>query len=245
MAHLRSTALLEQLKRDQLRLEPSKELQLLPDDLQLTFSVAAGYPGGAGFVEHKHMSLTDLAINNLQGRPRGQLTVTHRTGAPLPAWLTADYILGGSGLIHQVDIGKTYPELLRAQLLANNEAARRRERDFATQTLAHLPLLALELSLQQQQGFTAQGAAYVAALMTTGQRQVDGQVVVIRHLALARRPQAPVDVVANMYIIESQGSQAGIHILYRPCTQTLCNSFPAVRRCWRRLPHQASCRPVC
>ena len=221
------TALLEQLKRDQLRLEPSKELQLLPDDLQLTFSVAAGYPGGAGFVEHKHMSLTDLAINNLQGRPRGQLTVTHRTGAPLPAWLTADYILGGSGLIHQVDIGKTYPELLRAQLLADNEAARQRERDFATQTLAHLPLLALELSLQQQQGFTAQGAAYVAALMTTGQRQVDGQVVVIRHLALARRPQAPVDVVANMYIIESQGSQAGIHILYRPLYADALQQFPS------------------
>lgn len=40
--------------------------------------------------------------------------------------------------------------------------------------------------------------------------------MVIRHLALVRKPLAVPDVVANMYIIESESGQAGPHILYRP-----------------------------
>ncbi|MBO0494079.1 hypothetical protein [Pseudomonas sp. Marseille-Q1929] len=207
------TALLNQLKRDEMRLGKQAE-QLQPDDLLLTFHVAAGYPGGAGYVENVHMSLTDLAINNLQGRPRGQLTLAHRNGQPLPAWLTTDYILGSAGLIQQVDIGKTYPQMLRTRLLGDSDEERQRERRFAEQTVAQLPLLALESSLKQANGFTPQGAASVAAVV--GERQLDGQAIVIRHLALVRKPQATADVVTNMYIIEPENRQAGPHILYRP-----------------------------
>ncbi|MCS4251431.1 hypothetical protein [Pseudomonas sp. BIGb0164] len=221
------TALLNQLKRDQLRLEPNHTTPLLPEDLQLTFNVAAGYPGGAGFVDKVHMTLVDLAINNLQGQPRGRLTVTHRFGESLPAWLTSDYLLGSNGLIQRVDIGKTYPELLQTRLLADSEDARQRQRDFAAQTEAQLPLQALELSLRRQHGFTPQGAAYVAALMNTDQRQVDGQTIVIRHLALVRKPQVAADGVSNMYIIEPESAESGVHILYRPLYADALQQFPS------------------
>ena len=217
------TALLNQLQRDEVRLGnvppgQSQAAQFQPDELQLTFHVAAGYPGGAGYVEKVHMSLTDLAINNLQGRPRGQLTIAHQSGQPLPAWLSADYILGSAGLIQQVNIGQTYPEMLKARLLGDSDEARQREQRFAEQTVAQLPLLALESSLRQANGLTSRGAACVAALVRSqeSERQVDGQPIVIRQLALVRKPQAEADVVANMYIIEPESSQVGPHILYRP-----------------------------
>ncbi|KAF1020200.1 MAG: hypothetical protein GAK37_03608 [Pseudomonas sp.] len=227
------TALLKQLKRDESRFdkilpEHTRSAQFLPEDLQLTFSVAAGYPGGAGFVDKVRMSLTDLAIHNLHSQPGGQLSVVHRSGLPLPAWLTPDYINAGGGLIQHVNIGKVYPELLKTRLLGNSEDARQRERDFAAHTAAQLPLQALELSLKQERGFTPTGADYVAALLApaTEQRQVDGQAVVIRHLALVRKPGAAADVVANMYIIEADNGQTGPHILYRPLYADALQQFP-------------------
>ncbi|NWC78276.1 hypothetical protein HX823_29780 [Pseudomonas sp. P7759] len=217
------TALLNQLKQDEIRLgkvrpEQSQAAQFQPEDLQLTFHVAAGYPGGAGYVENVHMNLTDLAINNLQSQPRGQLTVAHQNGQPLPVWLTADYILGHAGLIQQVNIGKTYPELLKAKLLGDSDETRRREQRFAEQAIAQLPLLALESSLKRVNGFTPQGATYVAALVGSqeGERPTDGQAIVIRQLALVHKPEAAADTVADMYIIEPESGQAGPHILYRP-----------------------------
>ncbi len=222
-------ALLNQLLLDERRFDnvlpgQSRSAQFQPDDLQLTFHVAAGYPGGDGYVENVHMSLTDLAINNLQGRPSGQLSVAHRNAHPLPAWLTADYIQGSTGLIQQVNIGQAYPEMLKAHLLGDSEETRQREQRFAEQTRAHLPLLALESSLRQTNGFTPQGAAFVAALMGNhdGRCVVDGHPIVIRQLALLRKPHATADAVANMYLIEPENGHAGPHILYRPLyAQTL------------------------
>lgn len=210
--------LAEKLNSDAARLDQTQSLELAPDDLLLTFSVAVGYPGGAGYVEKVEMSLTDLAIRNLHAKPSGTFTITQRNGLPLPTWLTAQYIEGSDGPIQQADIGKTYPERLDTLLLGDHPKARQREQQFAEQAQVLLPMQALELSLRQEHGFTREGAAYVAALMgtTRDQRQVNGTAVVIRHLALVRKPQAVPDVVANMYIIESETGQAGPHILYRP-----------------------------
>lgn len=225
-------ALLQQLKRDEITFDKippdqSKAAHFHPDDLQLTFSVAVGYPGGAGFVEPVHMSLTDLAINNLLGQPRGQLSVQHRRSLPLPTWLTPDYIKGRNGLIEQVDIGKHYPELLDTQLLGDSDQARQRIVRFAQQTAVQLPLQALELSLKNQNGMTALGARYVTALMgeRAEDRVVEGQTIVIRHLSLLRKPQAAPDAVTNMYIIESEGVLTGPHILYRPLYAEALHAF--------------------
>lgn len=189
-----------------------------PDDVELTFLVTAGYPGTAGIVERVRMSLTELAIKNLAGLPSGQLSIAHRQGTALPAWLTADYIQGSDGLIQRVDIGKNYPMLLKEKLLGDTPQARERETQFVDQQSVQLPLQALELSLSGESGVTPQGARMVAALMqpSGADQNVDNKPVVIRHLSLLRSPDAHADVVSNMYLIEYQDVAGGPHLLYRP-----------------------------
>ncbi|WP_157832175.1 dermonecrotic toxin domain-containing protein [Pseudomonas sp. S09G 359] len=210
----------QQMKRDEVTLgqiaaDQSQADCFKPDDLELDFAVAAGYPGGAGIIEHRSLTLTELALKNLVGKPRGQATLRHRHAKPLPAWLTADYL---SALVQQVDIGKAYPALLRTLLLEDSAEARQRETWFADQLSVQLPLQALELALKPPHALSRKGVHLVAALMqpNASQREVDGQPVVIRALALLRKPEAGADAVNTMFIIEAQDTQVGPHLLYRP-----------------------------
>ncbi|PRA25784.1 dermonecrotic toxin domain-containing protein [Pseudomonas poae] len=211
-------ALLTAMKQQRQPLDASTIPAPDPDKVLLTFTQYAGYPGAPGIVDTVQMSLTELAVKNLIGRPGGTLTVKHSEGLALPDWLSADYISRRNGLIEQADIGKTYPDYLKQQLLADTPDARERERLFADQLRAQLPLQALELHLNNEAGVSAIGARYVAALVRTNgdRREVDGQPVVIRCLALLRKPEAKPDVVANMFIIEALDIRHGPHLLYRP-----------------------------
>ncbi|SEN16616.1 hypothetical protein SAMN04487857_1119 [Pseudomonas sp. ok272] len=184
-----------------------------PDDLQLTFTVAAGYPGTVGIIKHVSMSLSELAIHSLVARPSGQLRVTHRQGGVLPDWLTPDYITRSGGLIERVDIGQHYPDMLSEQLLGDTPEVREREVLFADQQAAQLPLLALELHLKQEAGLSRAGAQRVADLMHTDASHPD---TVIRRLLVLRSPDATPDVVSDMYIIEAIDPRSGPHLLYRP-----------------------------
>ena len=67
-----------------------------PDDVVLDFTIGAGYPGGAGIVEHVRLSLTELAVKNLAGKPSGTLEILAKGAQALPSWLTEDYVLGAS-----------------------------------------------------------------------------------------------------------------------------------------------------
>ncbi|MCF5060837.1 hypothetical protein GIW54_27295 [Pseudomonas proteolytica] len=200
-----------------------------PDEVMLTFTVAAGYPGGAGIVERLPISLTDLAIRNLAARPSGQVALTHRLAHTLPAWLTTDAVMGSDGLIERVDIGKHYPLLLKDALLSDSPEALRRERLFSEQQVLQLPLLALELSLKHELGISAEGARMVAALMQPdpSNQHVDQRPVVIRHLALLRSPNAAADKVENMYLIEYQNISPGPLLLYRPLYATSLQQYPS------------------
>ena len=108
-----------------------------PDEVVLDFAVAAGYPGGAGIIEHVRMSLTELALKNLAGKPKGTLTLFSKNATPLPSWLNADYLLGSTGLIQRVDIGTMYPQTIKNTLLSDTVDARRRETLF-TLSLIHI-----------------------------------------------------------------------------------------------------------
>ncbi|AIG00834.1 Uncharacterised protein [Pseudomonas fluorescens] len=222
-------ALLQTLQHDAVTFDsllpsPPSVAALHPDDLQLTFTLVAGYPGAVGIARHERMSLTDLAIDNLVSRPSGTATLSHRLGLPLPSWLTADYLMSAGGPIEKVDIGLHYPRALEQHLLGNSPEAQQRETLFGDQQAAQLPLLALELCLKQQAGMSRQGARLVAALMqhNVAEQQVDNRQVVIRHLALLRAPGAQPDSVNNMYLIEALDADVGPHLLYRPLyAQTL------------------------
>ena len=192
--------------------------QYQPDDVELTFTVAAGYPGTIGIIEKRKMSLTELAINNLVARPSANLVLSHRLGLTLPRWLTPDFITRKNGLIEQVDIGTTYPRYLQQRLLEDLTQAQERQRLFTEQIPAQLSLEALKQMLNHENGVTRQGLGLVEALLNpdASSQQVGGQSVVIRHLAFLRKPEAHPDIVGNMFIIEPADVQTGPHLLYRP-----------------------------
>jgi len=196
-----------------------------PDDVVLTFTVSAGYPGTVGISEKRQMSLTELAIRNLVGRPSGNFTLSHRQGRALPAWLTTQFV---TRLIEQVDIGATYPRYLQQHLLDDSTRTLNRQRMFAEQIPAQLALEALKQVLNKEDGMTLQGLRLLEAVLqpdAAGQ-QVDGRPVVIRHLGLLRKPQAQPDIVTNMFIIEAQDVTTGPHVLYRPLYAPSLRQFP-------------------
>lgn len=199
-----------------------------PDAVQLDFAVAAGYPGGAGIIEHVRMSLTELALKNLAGKPKGTLKLSSTTATPLPGWLNEDYLMGSNGLIQRVDIGTTYPNALKELLLSDTVEARRREVLFTRELKAHLPMQALEFKVRQQHGVTVTGYQYVKALMgeTPSLRLVNDQEIVLRPLALCRKAGATPDEVNNMFIIEPRDSQVGPHLLYRPLYAESLYEYP-------------------
>lgn len=223
------TSLKQQIQRDQQRYEqpvPSAAASATfePDDIELTFLLVAGtfLPGSTdatGVVERVKMTLTELALKNLCGKPRGELIkVEHRQGQSLPTWFSGRYITQSNGLIESVDIGKTYPEKLKAYLLDDLPSRTVREKRFSEQLKWQLPLQALELSLKGESGMSPVGVRYVAALLQTDhqERFTDGQQIVIRALALLSNSEAKSDVVSNMFIIEPLNTDAGPHVLYRP-----------------------------
>lgn len=232
------TSLKQQLLLDQPRFEqPVQYVAALaacePDDVELTFllvsgTLAPGTTNVSGLTERVKMTLTELALKNLSGKPQGELIkVEHRDGLPLPAWFTAAYITQGNGLIEAVDIGKNYPEKLKAYLLDDRALSADREKRFSEQLRWQLPLQALELSLKAESGMTPLGASYVAAIMQADayNRSVDGQTIVMRTLALLSSAEAKPDVVSNMFIIEPLNLDAGPHVLYRPLYEHSLQAF--------------------
>lgn len=198
------------------------------DDIELTFSEAVGAPGTAGYIEKRTMSLIDLAIKNLVAKPKGHLTLSHRQGLTLPAWLTPDFIIRKGGLIELVDIGTTYPRYLQERLLDDLSQVQERERLFAEQTPPQLLLEALKPMLNNERGMTRQGLDLVEAILKpdADSQQVNGRPVVIRHLAFLRRPEAQPDIVTNMFIIEPQDVETGPHLLYGPLYAGSLLEFP-------------------
>lgn len=198
------------------------------DDLVLTFHVPVGSLEG-GYVEPVPMSLVDLALKNLSGRPKGRMTLNHRQDLEIETWLTPDYLLQ---LVQHVDIGKNYPYYLREELMSDTEAAQKRQQLFQQQRPVHLKTQALEHTIKGEAGFTPRGFRCVNALLAPAplERRVDGDEIVIRPLAFVRKPGATADVVQNMFIIEPLDTQRGPHVLYRPAYRDSVLEFASRER---------------
>ncbi|MFW0756848.1 dermonecrotic toxin domain-containing protein [Pseudomonas sp. H11T01] len=189
---------------------------LNPDMIEITqYLYSGGSLGGTaiGGAEVVKESLTHRALNNLvAGLPHANTTIKYQDGSSIPYWMTADYL---RQLIRQVDIGRTYPELIRTTLLGNERIAR--ETLFIDQLRTQLPMLALENKSKSTSGITEEGYRYVAALMLIDSeaRRVDGKEIRIRPLAFEYERSKQPDVVINMFVIDND-SEFGPSILYRP-----------------------------
>ncbi|MHC8314197.1 dermonecrotic toxin domain-containing protein [Pseudomonas sp. LB3P31] len=205
-----SNALHEQMLKDQ-PLAPGYNSY----ELELTFHVPVG-DLGSSYLEPVKMSLTDLAIKNLAGKPGGRMTIRHTGNQLIEDWTTEAYLLD---LVSRVDVGKHYPEYLETQLLGESPQATERRRVFALESSIQLPLRALEHSIKGEHGFSFLGYRYVDAVLhpMAAERIVDEQAIVVRPLAFQRKAGAACDVTSNMFIIEPKDLTAqGPHILYRP-----------------------------
>ncbi|WP_073522142.1 dermonecrotic toxin domain-containing protein [Pseudomonas fluorescens] len=220
---------IQRFSRTLLRTQMQADHEALdPDDVLLDFAVAAGYPGGSGIIEHVRMSLTELAIRNLAGKPKGTLKLSLKSGAPLPEWMNENYLLGSTGLIQRVDIGARYPQNIKDLLLSDSVDARRREQLFTRELKVHLPMQALEYKIRRLHGVTLKGYLYVKALMgeMPADRIVDDQEIVLRPLALCRKTGATPDEVNNVFIIEARDASVGPHLLYRPLYAPALLEYP-------------------
>lgn len=224
-----TAALSKALDAEQQSLPASDEEAALPetyapDKVLVTVPPAADAEDTAQGISTESMSLTDLVITCLKGRPAGAFTLAHRDGLTLPGWLTADFITRNGGLIERLDIGKAYSDYLETQLLNHTPESFARKRQLVAQLCYQLPLQALELHLKQPSSVSALAAGYVATLLQHNANEasigskgfVDTPSVIIQPLALLRAAQAEPDVVSAMFIIEAQDKSKGPHLLYRP-----------------------------
>lgn len=177
--------------------------------------------------ERTTLSLVDLALQNLIALPLGDKSVRSTRGAVLPTWMTVSYL---EALIVSIDIGRTYPALLKSVLLDDPLESLRRQNLFTSQLRVELPLLALQHKIRAHAGVDELGYRYVAAAVQVlaANRWVEGQEIVIRPLAFSPgwRLDASTDEVANMFVIGPRQMDKGPCLLYRPLLDQSLSQYP-------------------
>lgn len=220
---------LERLTAEMLMDHPDAQARLLDDlDIVVRSPVIWGLFTVPGKIETTVFSLTELALQNLIALPLGNKSIGKNAQLTLPQWLTVDYL---ESLISRVDIGNTYPALIKTTLLGTPQETERRQRLYAEHLRIQLPLLALQCKLLDEGAIDEQGYAYVRAAMQADpdDRQVQGQPIIMRPLGFVptRRKGNTPDVVANMFVIGPQDPTAGPCLLYRPLLDKPLSQFPA------------------
>lgn len=220
---------LEQLKAELLKDHPQANPSLLEGiDVVVRSPVVWGLFPVPGHFETTIFSLAELALQNLIALPLGVKFLRQHKPGTLPVWLTVDYL---ESLISRVDIGNTYPALIKATLLDSPQEAARRQQLYTEHLRIQLPLLALQCKLRDEGAIDEQGYAYVKAVMqaSPADRQVHGQPIIIRPLAFVptRRLDTTPDEVANMFVIGPQNPTAGPCLLYRPLLDNPLSQFPS------------------
>jgi hypothetical protein len=193
--------------------------------------------------ERTTLSLVDLALQNLIALPLGNQSVHSASGATLPAWITVSYL---QALITRVDIGKTYPTLIKSTLLDDPVESLRRQNLFTRQLRTELPLLALQQKIRGQNDIDELGYRYVAAVvqLLDTNRWVDGQEIVIRPLAFSPgwRVSGAADVVANMFVIGPRQMDKGPCLLYRPLLDQPLSQYPTPANLVYAIKHSPTLR---
>jgi hypothetical protein len=189
------------------------------------------------------LSLVDLSLQNLIALPLGTKSVRSSNANALPTWMTASYL---EALIVSVDIGKTYPQLIKSKLLDDPLESLRRQNLFTSQLRVELPLLALQQKIRAQSGIDELGYRYVAAVVQVldANRRVDGQEIVIRPLAFKPgwRVGSSTDEVANMFVIGPRQMDKGPCLLYRPLLDRPLSQFPTPANLVYAVKHSPSLR---
>lgn len=212
-------------------------------ELSITSLVVWGTFVLPGQTDTLTLSLTELALHNLAGLPWGSTTVSITDGSPVPSWMTATYL---KKLVTTVDIGATYPAMLKSRLIDNSTRASELKRLYTAQLPVELPLLALQQKIRGNAGLDEQGYRYVCAAFgaTPTDRKVDGQEIVVRPLAFIppHRADTTPDKVTNMFVIGPRQADKGPCVLYRPLLNPPLLQYPSQSNLLYAIQHSRSLR---
>ncbi|MDH0731914.1 hypothetical protein N5F23_16180 [Pseudomonas sichuanensis] len=164
-----------------------------------------------GTPQRVEFSLADLAIGNLGLLKPGRVELSASDGASLPAWLNRSYI---ERIVSELDIGRSYPAMLRDKLLDDAAGKRERQALLGAQLRNQLPALAMELHLRDQ-GISKDCVERVGEIFTPAVED-DAEHWVLRPLGLLRRTDAAPDMLLNTWLIEAASPEKGPCLLYRP-----------------------------
>lgn len=220
---------LDRLKAEMLKDHPdATDLPLDTLELRVQTPVVWGLFPVPGQFDTTLYSATELALQNLIAVPLGIKSLRLKARYALPEWLSVDYL---EKLISRIDIGNTYPQLIKSTLLGDPAETDRRRTLYAHHLAIQLPLLALQGKIRQEAGLDELGYRFVSAVLQPepADRQVDGVTIVMHPLALVpslRLDQTP-DVVANMFVIGPQDPTSGPCVLYRPLLDVPLSQYPS------------------
>ncbi len=188
-----------------------EEIEVLNDQVTGGGTGSGGSFFPVGTVQAVRLSLVQLALGNLSMLRSGTVTIRLHSGAPVPDWLTRGYL---ESLVTRLDIGTTYPNMLRQKLLDDPQSLLIRQALFVDQIREQVPLLALEKYLRKTDAISARGVQLVQAAF----RPLPGEVTLarLRPLSFLRRRGAVADVALNAYLIEATDVADGPCVLYRP-----------------------------
>ena len=229
----------------QLNVEQPQATDLKLDDIEIsiTSAIVWGTFVFPGDNETLTLGLVELALQNLVGLPLGDKSVRYKDGTEVPPWMTYDYL---EKLIDTVNIGATYPAMLKRRLVDDTTQAMSLQQLYTRQLAIELPLLALQNKIRGQAGIDEQGYQYVLAALAseTLDRQVDGQDIVIRPLAFitGKNADASADEVVNMFVIEPRVPDKGPCLLYRPLLDPPLLQYPSRANLLYAIKHSRSLR---
>ncbi|RWU18158.1 hypothetical protein DM813_26215 [Pseudomonas alkylphenolica] len=174
-----------------------------------------------GTIRPVRFSLAQLAIGNLGLLAPGRIELTSASAQVLPTWMDERYL---RQLVSTLDIGSTYPQMLKEKLLEDAAQREQRQRLLAAQLRSQIPAFAMELHLRDN---------------TVGEAAVEGisQVFlsspsptpspwVMRPLGLLSQPGATSDLLHNAWLLEPHHPDKGPCVLYRPLHPQPLLEFP-------------------
>lgn len=222
---------------------PTRDFNLQDVEITVTSVVVWGT-----FVPPEHeetltLSLVELALQNLAALPLGNKLVRYGNGAAVPQWMTFDYL---ENLVTSVNIGETYPALLKSRLIDDTAKASQLQQLYNRQLPLELPLLALQHKIRGETGIDEQGYRYVVAALAVEKvdRKVDGQDIVIRPLAFitGNKTDTTADEVVNMFVIGPGNQDKGPCLLYRPLLDPPLLQYPSPANLLYAIKHSRTLR---
>lgn len=202
-------------------------VELRLDDLQITVTHSFE-AGGFTLPDPRNISVETLGEFALQNTNPYSATVAYADGAVAPDWITVTFLLR---IANEINIGETYPQLIKRTLIDDSEQARRHKLRYSRQLPFLLRMLALECKLKRQGDVDERGYRQVCQLMESIEKNSPSTEWPVRIRPLAFMPRYRLgntpDTVANMYIIGPRKGSNGPCLLYRPLLDQPLRQFPS------------------